>query len=64
MREITLPDFEARLKLHNWNYKKIQCASVWNDGHVEQKRLTEISFQSPEHRRMFLDYKKMKEVVK
>lgn len=62
MKQISLYDFEERLKNHDWQYQREQCASRWNDSRIEFSRLTEMSFQSPEHRQMFLMYKKNKEV--
>lgn len=64
MKPITLPDYEKRLKLHNWNYQSIQCASVWNDSRLEFSRLIEISRQSLELRRLFDTYQNLNEVNK
>ena len=55
--------FEERLKLHNWNYQKASNAVAWQTGHHEYKKLIEISFKSPEHRRLFIRYKIMKGVI-
>lgn len=50
--------FEERLKAHNWNYQNASNAVAWQTGHIEFKKLIQISFTSPEHRRLFLRYKK------
>lgn len=59
---MTLEKFEERLKLHNWNYKNY-IGHMWTDGHNEQKKLTQFSFESPDHRRLFLRYKKINGVI-
>ena len=64
MKLITLPDYEQRLKLHNWKYQSEQCASVWKDGQVEYSRLIDISSQGTEHRKLFEYYKEKNSLTK
>ena len=54
--------FEERLKLHNWNYQKYS-GERWAEGHHEYKKLIQASSESPEHRILFLRYKKLNGVV-
>ena len=60
---MTLEKFEERLKLHNWNYQQASNAIVWNTSHMEYKKLIQFSFESPDHRRLFLTYKKLNGVI-
>lgn len=59
MKPITLTDYETLLKSINWNYQKEQCASVWNDGRRGFEKASQLSFQSVEHRKLFIRYKEV-----
>ena len=54
--------YEERLKKHNWNYKNC-IGEHWTIGHKEYSRLIELSTLTPEHRRIFLYYKKINGVI-
>jgi len=57
MKPITLTEYEALLKSVNFDYQKEQCASVWNEGRRQFEKASQCSFQSVEHRRLFIEYK-------
>lgn len=58
-----LSKFEERLKLHNWNYQKASNAVAWQVGQKEYQKLIELSTTSPDHRKLFLKYKKEKGII-
>jgi hypothetical protein len=55
--------YEERLKLHNWNYQQSNNFVIWQSGQIEFKKLIELSFTSPEHRNLFLQYKKQAGII-
>ena len=60
---MTLEKYEERLKLHNWNYQNASNAVAWQTGQTEYKKLIDLSFTSPEHRKLFIRYKVMKGII-
>lgn len=57
MEEITIEDFEQRLKDHDWRYEYSDDFSKWVRGDQEYKRLIRFASQSKEHQELFNKHK-------
>ena len=55
--EITLKNFEERLKEHDWKHEYSDDFSKWVRGNQEYTRLIRFASQSKEHEKLFNKYR-------
>lgn len=58
IEKLTLEEYEARLKAHDWYYNYTEDRRKYYAGQMEYETLCEIAKQSKEHEELFMKYKK------
>ena len=51
-------NYAQKLSNLNWNYKKETNPYRWQEGLREYERMNRLSFQTPEHRKLWLSMRK------
>jgi muramidase (phage lysozyme) len=59
-KNISLSEYEKLLRVHDWLFEDSDDNSVWQAGFDNHRKLEEIAKQSKEHRKLFNDYREVR----